>query len=352
LPPRAPGACPADDLAFLNLIGDSPVFREVVRLIRRLAACDETTLIEGETGTGKDVAARAIHYFGARRRAPFIPINCGALPDALLESELFGHERGAFTDARERRSGLVAEADGGTLFLDEVEAMSPRAQVVLLRFLQDQKYRPVGSGVVSTANVRIIAASNADLSELADRSLFRRDLLFRLSVLRIHLPPLRERIGDAELLARTFLERFSTIYDIPPKRLHPASIRWLEQHDFVGNVRELESLALRAFLLTDGEEIVLPGPLPSSGARHAPGEDRATTPLDLPFKQAKAEAVAQFEETYLRHMLAKTSGNISLAARLSNKDRSALNRLVKKYGLATDEFRAGRLLPAAGDGIK
>jgi DNA-binding NtrC family response regulator len=338
-----------DELTRLNLVGDSPVFREAVQLIQRIAVCDATTLIEGETGTGKEVAARAIHYLGARRDFAFIPVNCGALTDTLLESELFGHEKGAFTDAKERRSGLVAEADGGTLFLDEVEAMSPRAQVVLLRFLQDQKYRPIGGRAISSANVRILAASNAELSELSDRNLFRRDLLFRLSVLQVYLPPLRERAGDAVLLARMFLDRFSMIYNRPPKRLHPDSLRWLELYDWPGNVRELENIILREFLLTDAEEMLLPSLLSRSFARRAPECARTTNQFDQPFKQAKKQAVAQFESSYIRQLLAKTAGNVSLAAKLANKDRSALNRLVKKHGVNAEEFRTGRSLPDSDD---
>src|SRR5438105_14255141 len=161
-----------NELARRNLVGESPAWRDVERALPRVAAHDVTVLVEGETGTGKDLVARAIHYMGGRREFPFIPINCGALPDTLIESELFGHERGAFTDARERRGGLVAEACGGTLFLDEVEAMSPRAQVVLLRFLQDQTYAPLGGGKLAKADVRIIAASNADLGEAVARGRF------------------------------------------------------------------------------------------------------------------------------------------------------------------------------------
>src|SRR5438309_10754405 len=193
-----------EDFAALNLVGHSPAFLDALELTKRFAACDATVLVQGETGTGKELVARAIHYLGARRDFPFIPLNSDSLPDTLVESELLGPERGAFTDARERRGGLVAEARGGTLFLDEVEAMSQRAQVGLLRFLQDQTYLPLGRRVVTQANVRIVAASNADLAEEVARGRFRRDLWFRLRVLHVRLPPLRERAGDAKLLAQIF----------------------------------------------------------------------------------------------------------------------------------------------------
>jgi DNA-binding NtrC family response regulator len=326
-----------DEFARLNLCGESVAWCGVLRMLKRIAAHDATALIEGETGTGKDLVARAFHYLGLRRSFPFVPLNCGALPDTLLESELFGYERGAFTDARERRTGLVAEARGGTLFLDEVEAMSPRAQVVLLRFLQDQTYLPLGGRTVTKADVRIIAASNADLGEEIARGRFRRDLWFRLRVLHLRLPALRERPGDVTLLAQLFIERCAREYQRGPRRLAPQALAALEAHDWPGNVRELESVILREFLLHDNssDELHVDLGLP---AMTIVGSDRAEPPPD--FKRAKANAVAEFERNYLRRLLTCTQGNISLAARLSRKDRSALNKLVKKHGIAARLFRA------------
>jgi DNA-binding NtrC family response regulator len=257
------------------------------------------------------------------------------LPDNLLESELFGYERGAFTDAKQASRGLVAQAEGGTLFLDEVEAMTPRAQVVLLRFLQDQKYRPLGGRALASGNVRIIASSNVDLEELVRRGEFRRDLLFRFCMLCLTMPPLRERGQDVQLLAKHFLDRFSVQYERPVKRLHRETIAWMSINQWPGNVRELENLMLREFLLTD-DNVVRVGP---TGPR-APGliaTDRR--PFDQTFKSAKARAIAQFEKNYLSQLLADTFGNISQAARISRKDRSALNKLVKKHGLAGEQFR-------------
>jgi DNA-binding NtrC family response regulator len=322
------------EFARLNLLGGSVAWRAVLRTLMRIAAHDATALVEGETGTGKDLVARALHYLGARRDFPFIPINCGALPDTLVESELFGHERGAFTDARERRDGLVAEARGGTLFLDEIEAMSARAQVVLLRFLQDQTYMPLGGRTIARADVRVIAASNADLGEEVARGRFRRDLWFRLRVLHLRLPPLRERHGDVSILAQLFVDRCSRQHKRGPRRLSAASLAALEAHDWTGNVRELESVILRGFLLHEGNgdelEVMV-------GAASSP-ELVPDGPSD--FKRAKAIAVAQFERTYLRDLLTRTKGNVSLAARLSRKDRSALKKLVKKHGIAAHLFRA------------
>jgi DNA-binding NtrC family response regulator len=328
----------SSDSAFtrLNLLGASPIFRETLRIIERIAGVDATVLIQGETGTGKELAARALHYLSPRHEFPFIPVNCGALPDNLLESELFGHERGAFTDAKKASRGLVAQAEGGTLLLDEVEAMTPRAQVVLLRFLQDHTYRPVGGRQISSGDLRIMASSNVDLEEMVRRGQFRRDLLFRFGILTVTMPPLRERGRDAVLLAEHFLDRFATQYERPRKRLHAKSVTWLLSHDWPGNIRELENLMLREFLLADGEVIRI-------GATQQSVADAAFNRIDVDetFKSAKARAVAQFEKSYLRHLLTETCGNVSLAARISHKDRSTLNKLVKKHGLASDRFRSG-----------
>ena len=339
---RSGAAGEPDARARLHLVGESPAWRGAFDLVRRIARNDAPTLIEGETGTGKELVARAIHYMGPRRDFPFIPLNCGALPDTLLESEIFGHEKGAFTDARERRSGLVAEARGGTLFLDEMETMSARAQVVFLRFLQDQTYLPVGGRSLLTADVRIVAASNADLSTLVDRGRFRSDLLFRLRVMHVRLPPLRERIGDVALLARAFLARFSKIHGRPSVRLSVESIAALEAHAWPGNVRELESLLLREFLLReeDGGELDVTRSLRAAGPN-------VVSCAAAPFRSAKARAVAEFERTYLRELLQRARGNLSLAARLSQKDRGTLKRLVKKHGIQATDFRDEETPPSS-----
>ncbi|MFO1061451.1 MAG: sigma-54 dependent transcriptional regulator [Dongiaceae bacterium] len=311
----------------LELIGHSPAFRDALRLIERIAAVDATVLVQGETGTGKELATRAIHYLSRRRHDPFVPVNCAALPDNLLESELFGHERGAFTDAKQARRGLVAQAEGGTLYLDEVEAMSPRAQGVLLRFLQDHSYRPVGGQRLARGDLRIVASSNVDLQALAARGQFRQDLLFRLGVLSVTMPPLRRRGDDARLLAEHFVRRFARQHGRPEKRLHPDCAAWMARHPWPGNVRELENLMLRELLLGDGDSIRV-GDEDPAAAEAGPEVD-----LDQAFQPAKARAISVFERHYLSRLLARAGGNISLAARLSRKDRSALNKLVKKHGL-------------------
>src|SRR6267378_2140859 len=327
-----------EDFAGLNLVGQSPAFLEVLELTKRFSGCDATVLVQGETGTGKELIARAIHYLGARRNFPFIPVNCGALPDTLVESELFGHARGAFTDARDARRGLIAEAQGGTLFLDEIEVLTPKAQATLLRFLQDLEYRPVGGAVVRDANVRIIAASNANLEELAKENRFRIDLLFRLNVLAVDLPPLRERQSDVVFLAEMFLKRLSAQYRKPPKSIHFDAVSRLLRHEWPGNVRELENLIHREFLMTDGPMIHLHC-LASPGARQAETRDAALSRLtESRFRDAKACAIAHFERAYIVELLSRTRGNISQAARISGKERSRLGKLVKKYGLERMAF--------------
>ncbi|HJY76703.1 MAG TPA: sigma-54 dependent transcriptional regulator [Burkholderiales bacterium] len=318
----------------LNLVGSSAAFLDALELIRKSSACDATVLLQGETGTGKELAARAIHYLGARRKFPFVPVNCGALPDTLVENELFGHARGAFTDARDARQGVIAQAQGGTLFLDEVEALSHKAQVALLRFLEDFEYRPLGGGEVRTADVRIIAAGNADLGAAAKAGEFRQDLLFRLNVLPVDLPPLRARGRDIVCLAEMFLQRFADQYARAPKRLHPEAVKRLLQYAWPGNVRELENLIHREFLMSDGSEIHVRCLTPCAGETAKTAEPPAGTLTRASFQDAKARAIASFERAYIKELLERTGGNISQAARISGKERSRLGKMVKKYGLA------------------
>lgn len=368
----------------LNLIGKSEVFLQALKLIERYATSDATVLILGETGTGKELAARAIHYLSDRSDTAFVPINCGAMPDNLIESELFGHTKGAFTDAREARPGLVAQANGGTLFLDEIEAMSPRAQGVLLRFLQDKEYRPVGGTGIKNANVRIIGASNAKLFDLVHQGLFRSDLVYRLNTLTLELPPLRERIGDIMLLTQEFLARLNRDSDDLPKILHPESTRILENYHWPGNIRQLENLIQREFILAEGRMITICDPAcdpclfmpqantssqpashydsniassdhrrPDRRRRHRRRNDiseqhrngnsriqyRSTT---LPvnhfltyeeFKQAKEILLNRLEIDHLVTLLTKSEGNLSLASRLSGRDRRDICRSLKRHGL-------------------
>ncbi len=311
-----------------RMIGQSPAFELALQRIERVSRSDAPVLIEGETGCGKEVAARAVHYGGPRQAAPFVPINCGALPDALFEAELFGHERGAFTDARERRRGLVTEAEGGTLFLDEVDALAPKAQVALLRFLQDQCFRPLGSAREQQGNVRLIAASNRPLEQLVAGGNFRQDLLYRLKVLHVELPPLRVRERDAALLAEHFAERYARKYGSAAHGFDHQALDWIAAQPWPGNIRELENWVHREVLMGDGSVIRVAVAGPAIGGVAVRG---------LPnYRQAKAQALATFERDFLMRALRASDGNVSAAALLVGKERRAFGKLLKKY--AIDRF--------------
>ncbi|MBL8350912.1 MAG: sigma 54-interacting transcriptional regulator [Burkholderiaceae bacterium] len=318
------------------MIGRSPRFLQALALIERMARFDAPVLIQGETGTGKELAARAIHYQSPRRHAPFVALNCGALPEALIESELFGVERGAFTDARQARSGLVAAAEGGTLFLDELDSLPLRAQVSLLRFLQDFTYRPVGGTRECSGDVRIIAAANPRFDQLLRSGSFRDDLAFRLNVLLLAMPPLRERPGDAALLAEHFIARHAGHYGMPPRKLHPGSLAWMARHPWPGNVRELDNRVQRALLLSDDERLQLDpaamAPAPTQDApRVTPSGARCAALAG--YHEAREQALQQFERQYLEQLMAAADGNVTQAARLAGKERRCLGKLLKKHGL-------------------
>ncbi|HEX7051067.1 MAG TPA: sigma-54 dependent transcriptional regulator [Longimicrobiales bacterium] len=313
-------------------IGVSSAFVRIIDRIPEVACCDATVLISGETGTGKEVVARAIHYRSPRRDKPFIPVNSAALPDHLLENELFGHARGAYTDAASSEKGLVAEAEGGSLLLDEVNALSRSAQAKLLRFLQDGEYRPLGSPRTRTGDVRIIAATNTDLRQQVRAGSFREDLFYRLNIIPLRLPPLRERIEDIPLLAQHFLDRFANGYARGPLRLSTGAVQRLLAYGWPGNVRELEAVIHRAVVLASASEL---GPedldLPA-----APGDAR---PVQASFREAKARAIDNFERSYLVEVMAANDGNITRAARRAGKERRAFQRLLQKHGLNREAFR-------------
>jgi len=332
-----------EDSGLLNMIGNSSAFRETLSRIKRISRCDVQIMIDGETGTGKEMAARAIHYISARRDFPFIPVNCGAIPDNLVENELFGHARGAFTDAREAQPGLVRQADGGTLFLDEVDALSPKSQVSLLRFLQDRQYRPLGGSRLLSADVRIISATNADLAKLTAEGAFRSDLLFRLNIMTVRMPPLRERQQDIALLAEHFLRQLSVRYGQPTKVLHPDTVAWLKCYQWPGNIRELENFLHREYLLTDGGVIRIDAQSPSADGDERRGRksDRRSARSQitgLGFSTAKTRVIAEFEKTYLEHLMSESQGNVTVAAKLAGKERRAFGKLLKKHGLQRDLY--------------
>ncbi len=326
----------------LNLLGRSPVFVEALKLIKKFALCEAPVLIEGETGTGKELASRAIHYLSARRDHAFTPVNCGAIPENLIENELFGHEKGAFTDAKENQPGLVAEARGGTLFLDEVDTLSEKAQIALLRFLENQEYRSLGCKKTKKTNVRIITATNASLPALVEKGLFRRDLFYRLHVLFIELPPLRERGSDIKLLAEYFIRQYSAQYRQPDKRLSPKTSEWMMRYPWPGNVRELDNLLHKEFFLGTSSTISIREQRAGAQKPSESVDNESMFPAQANLKELKLNAIATFEKDYLCWLMEETKGNISLAARQSGTQRSALRRLLGKHGIDKSIWCNGR----------
>ncbi len=323
-----------EEFIAFNLVGSSPPFLFVLSQIKKIARCDAPVLIEGATGTGKELAARAIHYLSERQDYPFIPVNCGAIPDSLMESELFGHEKGAFTDAKQSYPGIISQSEGGTLFLDEVEALTKKGQVALLRFLENQQYKPLGCCQQRQANVRVVVASNAKLSDLVDQGAFRQDLFFRLNIMSIEMPPLSQRAGDIELLADYFLNKYKQQYGRPEKFLLPETIEWMKNYSWPGNIRELENILYREFVLTEGPYIKL-------GESSIQKKDRRESLLDRrqdqffthSFNDAKTKIITQFEKRYLRLLMQEANGNVTQAAKRAGKERRALGKLLKKHGI-------------------
>jgi transcriptional regulator with PAS, ATPase and Fis domain len=313
-----------ENIGLKHIVGESPAFLEKVRCVPRFARCDATVLICGESGTGKEIFARAIHYLSSRAARPFVPVNCGALPENLVESEIFGHKRGAFTGAASDQRGLIREAEGGTLFLDEIDCLTSQGQVKLLRFLQDGEYRSVGSHRILRANIRVIAATNADLNQIVDSGKFRDDLFYRLNVLSLTLPPLRERPGDILLLARDFLEKRAAITETRPKNLSVAALNRLLSHSWLGNVRELQNVLMRGIALSDCDQIDLSDlNLPDGG----PAAE------DPSFRAMKSRVVWRFEHDFLATALRAHHGNITRAASAVKKNRRAFWQLLRKHDL-------------------
>ncbi|MCA9673130.1 MAG: sigma 54-dependent Fis family transcriptional regulator [Myxococcales bacterium] len=332
-----------------TLLGRSPQMRAIFAQLSPIASSDATVLIDGETGTGKEGLAEEIHRASARAGGPFVIVDCGAIPDNLIESELFGHMRGSFTGATSDRVGAFELADGGTVFLDEIGEMSAAAQPKLLRALESRQVKPVGSTRYRPTNARIIAATNRDLRRAINEGSFRADLYYRLSVVRLHIPPLRERPEDVELLAEHFLEHFSSRIapGAPVPSLGQETRQRLMAHRWPGNVRELRNFMERVAVLAHSASGVQVEPEPvsigsldsspiTSGDEiegSAGGTDAAAVPLDLPYKEAKARWIDHFEIAYVSSLLDRTEGNVAAAAREAGVDRTYLFRLIRKYKL-------------------
>jgi two-component system, NtrC family, response regulator GlrR len=313
-----------------RFVGDSESFRRAIATVSAAARSDATVLVTGETGTGKELVARAVHYISDRSGEPFVAVNCGSLTDTLLEDELFGHERGAFTDARQRRSGLIAQAERGTLFLDEIDTLTPRGQVALLRVLQDRVYRPLGGEREHQAQVRFVTASNASLTAAVEGGAFRADLYYRISVFTISLPPLRDRRADILALAQHFLARHAP-QDRPMPSLSPRAEAALLAFSWPGNVRELENAMIRAARLAQSglievEHLGLPGVSSDTSSPHAHAPTRK-------LRMLKSEIIRNFEREYLTRLMQDAAGNVTRAAKLAGKDRRDFGKLLKKHGL-------------------
>jgi DNA-binding NtrC family response regulator len=321
-------------LALSKFVGTSPVFRQAIATVSAAAVSDAAVLVAGETGTGKELVARAVHYLSARAAEPFVAVNCGSLTDTLLEDELFGHERGAFTDARQRRGGLLAQAERGTLFLDEIDTLTPRGQVALLRVLQDKVYRPLGAEREYQAQVRFVAASNQPLRAAVDAGTFRADLYYRVSVFTITLPPLRERREDVLPLAHHFLAKHCPAGE-PLPTISAEACEALTAFSWPGNVRELENAMIRAVRLCESPAIEI-GHLQLPGASAGNG---STAPGRLgTFRMLKRELLQTFEQDYLARAMREADGNVTRAAQIAGKDRRDFGKLLKKHGLAGVRF--------------
>ena len=309
-----------------EIIGESAVMRRIFDTIRRVARTDVTVLISGESGTGKELVARAIHASSPRRNRPFVAINCGAIPENLVESELFGHEKGSFTGAHAQRKGRLETGDGGTVFLDEVAELSGPIQVKLLRILQDRQLERVGGRELIPLDVRILAATNRDIKRATHEGRFREDLYYRLAVVNIEIPPLRERIEDMRALATKFLERFSAEYKVRVRKFSPDALAAMHRYSWPGNVRELENRIRRAVLMAEGRNIVAADLELTGEISHQP---------TVSLKAARNEV----EKRILVEALQRHQGNISRAAKAVQLSRPAFHELLAKHSIRADEFK-------------
>ncbi len=315
-----------------QLIGKSEAIRSLHKKIALISSCDASVLITGETGTGKERAARAIHYLGNRCDKPFIPVNCGAIPENLFENEIFGHVRGAFTHATLQQKGCVKEAEGGTLFLDEIGTISPFIQVKLLRLLENKEYKPLGDSHIHTANIRIITATNRDLLSLIREGTFREDLFYRLNIVLLHIPPLRERREDIPLLIDHFTGKYCKEYGRQPGTFSKALEEYLLTYDWPGNVRELEN-KIQQFIVMGTTDVITPDTMQLStidATHHKTGPS---------LKTLKKEAMNEFEKRYIVKLLSEHNGNVVTAAKSSGKSRTALWNLIRKHHLSPKQFR-------------
>ena len=323
---------------FKKIIGNSDALMKVLETVKKIAIRDTSVLITGESGTGKELIAQAIHYNSPRKKEKYLAINCGALPESVLEGELFGYKKGAFTGANESRKGLLEEADGGTLFLDEVGNLPLNVQKLLLRFLQEQEFRRIGDNTSIKVNVRIVSATNADLQEGCRTGEFREDLYYRLNVLNIHLPPLRERRQDIALLAAHFIKQQNEKFDTRIKGLTPEATRALMSCDWPGNVRQLRNVIEASMAMEESDHLTLPV-LGQFIDAETGAETQTSAPVSAnPWDDDYATSLARFETEYLKQLLQNAKGNIEAAAKAAGMNMATIYRKIKKYDLSKEDY--------------
>jgi len=325
---------------FDNILGESEAMRRTFRIARKAAETDTTVLLTGESGTGKELFARAIHVNSARSSRRFVAINCGAMPKELIESEMFGHVKGAFSGAVKDKPGLFMAADGGTILLDEISDLHPDLQVKITRAIQEREIRPVGDTRDTPVDVRIIAATNRDLTEQMREGSFREDLFYRLNVFPIHLPPLRERHGDIRLLVDHFLQRFAG-KEAGQYTVEPATMEVLLNYSWPGNVRQLQSAIERAVLLCEGKRIT-PGLFSFIAPKVGAIVPDVAALASLPYREATDRASEHFQRHYLTEVLRRCGGNVTRAAEQAGIERESFHRLMRKCGVQADDIRRQR----------
>jgi DNA-binding NtrC family response regulator len=322
---------------FQNLVGKSARMQRIFETVQMVAKTDLTVLITGESGTGKDLVARAIHTLSNRSSRPFVAVNCPAVPENILESELFGYRKGAFTHASENRIGLFQEAHRGTIFLDEIGDISTGIQTKLLRVLQEKEIKPLGDTKSIHVDVRVIGSTNRNLPEKIKRGEFREDLFYRLNVLPIEMPPLRERREDIPLLANHLLEKQSAELNRQGKKLSPELMHALVNAPWSGNVRELENVIIRGIMFSPGNEIC-PEDVGFAG-EGKPSRCGSSANLTASYRDTKEQFLRQFHEDYIGKILAQTEGNVTQAAKICGIERQALQQLMRRYGIRSEDFR-------------
>ena len=320
-----------------NMVGNSREIQGVYETIRTVAKTDLTVLITGESGTGKEISAKAIHALSQRNQRPYVAVNCPTIPENILESELFGYKKGAFTHATQNKTGLFQEAHQGTIFLDEIGDISPAMQTKLLRVIQEKEIKPLGDTKSIQVDIRIVASTNQNLREKIDRKEFREDLFYRLNVLPLKLPPLRDRKEDIPLIANHLLEKHCAKLNRPLKRLSTELLDIMQRRPWQGNIRELENFIIRGIMFSDKNDI-RPKDMGLTRSPHV--ETRAENPFTgLPYKEAKDRALIRFNTEFIENLLAQCNGNITHAAKKCMLERQALQQIMKRYEIKADKFK-------------